>query len=122
MVKTAMTWMSRGNNSEVSLKPSHSTSTIVSIATNHSSLQITTHKPNNKNSLQWSRAAQMVIHRRRKIRYLHITIKKLNETDPTFHAWDASKSIVMVWLVNSMEENISENYMCYLTTKELWML
>ena len=29
-------------------------------------------------------------------------------------------SMVMTWLVNSMEEDISSNYMCYHTAKELW--
>ena len=28
--------------------------------------------------------------------------------------------MVMTWLVNSMEEDISKNYMCYSTAKELW--
>ena len=28
--------------------------------------------------------------------------------------------MVMTWLVNSMEEDISSNYMCYPTAKELW--
>lgn len=26
----------------------------------------------------------------------------------------------MTWLVNSMEEEIGSNYMCYYTAKELW--
>ena len=28
--------------------------------------------------------------------------------------------MVMTWLVNSMEDDISSNHMCYLTAKELW--
>ena len=62
----------------------------------------------------------MVICERGKIGYLHGTIKKPKEIDPTLHAWDASYSIVMAWLLNSMEENIGENYMYYSTAKELW--
>ena len=85
MVKTVMTGMSRGDDSKVSSEPSQSTSTIVPTAIDHSSLQITTHKLNGKNFLQWLRAAQMVIRRHRKIGYLHGTIKKPKETDPTFH-------------------------------------
>ena len=28
--------------------------------------------------------------------------------------------MIMTWLVNSMEEDIGSNYMCYSTAKELW--
>lgn len=40
--------------------------------------------------------------------------------DPAYTTWDAENSMVMTWLVNSMEEEIGANYMCYATTKELW--
>ena len=33
---------------------------------------------------------------------------------------DAENSMVMTWLVNSMEEDISSNYMYCPTTQELW--
>ena len=42
------------------------------------------------------------------------------ETDPAYATWDAENSMVMTWLVNSMEEDISFNYMCYPTAQELW--
>ena len=40
--------------------------------------------------------------------------------DPAHVTWDAENSMVMTWLVNSMEEDISSNYMCYPTAQELW--
>ena len=40
--------------------------------------------------------------------------------DPNYAIWDAENSMVVTWLVNSMEEDISSNYMCYPTTQELW--
>ena len=40
--------------------------------------------------------------------------------DPNYAIWDVENSMVMTWLVNSMEENISSNYMCYPTPQELW--
>ena len=40
--------------------------------------------------------------------------------DPLYTTWDAENSMVMTWLVNSMNEEIGPNYMCYSTTKELW--
>ncbi|RVW87753.1 Cyclin-dependent kinase D-2 [Vitis vinifera] len=40
--------------------------------------------------------------------------------DPNYAIWDAENSMVMTWLVNSMEEDISSNYMCYPIAQELW--
>ena len=42
------------------------------------------------------------------------------EDDPAYVTWDAENSMVMTWLVNSMEEDIRSNYMCYPTAQELW--
>ena len=57
---------------------------------------------------------------RGKMGYLTGEKKTPKEDDPTYAAWDAENSMVMTWLVNSMEEDISSNYMCYPTAKELW--
>lgn len=37
-----------------------------------------------------------------------------------YATWDAENSIVMTWLVNSMDEDISSNYLCYSTATKLW--
>ena len=39
--------------------------------------------------------------------------------DPNYAIWDAENSMVMTWLANSMEEDISSNYMCYPTARAL---
>ncbi|XP_074344455.1 uncharacterized protein LOC141683621 [Apium graveolens] len=62
----------------------------------------------------------MYIHGRGKIGYLTGDKKEPDAKDATYSMWDAENSMVMTWLVNSMEEDISSNYMCYHTAKELW--
>ena len=52
--------------------------------------------------------------------YLTGEKKETAPEDPTYSTWDAENSMVMTWLVNSMEEDLSSNYMCYHTAKELW--
>ncbi|XP_071924652.1 uncharacterized protein [Coffea arabica] len=52
--------------------------------------------------------------------YLTGETKAPISTDPAYATWDAENSMVMTWLVNSMEEDISSNYMCYSTAQELW--
>ena len=57
---------------------------------------------------------------RGKMGYLTNETKALKSTDPAYATWDAEKSMVMTWLVNSMEEDLSSNYMCYSKAQELW--
>ena len=62
----------------------------------------------------------MYIRGRGKIGYLTGETKELEKTDPSYALWDVENSIIMAWLVNAMEEEISVNYICYSTAKELW--
>lgn len=57
---------------------------------------------------------------RGKIEYLTGIKKEPAKDDSIYATWDAESSMVMTWLVNSMDEDISSNYMCYSTAKELW--
>ena len=84
------------------------------------SIQITTIKLNGENFLRWSQSVRMYIRGRGKIGYLTGETKEPAADDATYPTWDAENSMVMTWLVNSMEEDISSNYMCYHTAKELW--
>ncbi|XP_074344461.1 uncharacterized protein LOC141683627 [Apium graveolens] len=62
----------------------------------------------------------MYIRGRGKIGYLTGDKKEPDAKDATYSTWDAENSMVMTWLVNSMEDDISSNHMCYHTAKELW--
>lgn len=83
-------------------------------------VQITTIRLNGDNFLRWSQSVSMYIWGRRKMGYLADDKKAPAEADPAYSTWDAKNSMVMTWLVNSMEEDISSNYMCYPTAQELW--
>ena len=62
----------------------------------------------------------MYIKGRGKIGYLTGNTKEPTKTDHSYATWDVENSMIMAWLVNSMEEEISSNYMCYPTSKALW--
>ena len=83
-------------------------------------VQITSFRPNGSNYLRWSQSIKMYIHGRGKLGYLIGEQPQPDITDPQHAVWDAKNSMVMTWLVNSMEEDISSNYICYSTAKELW--
>ena len=63
---------------------------------------------------------QMYIRGRGKIGYLIGDKKEPKPKDPSYLIWDAENSMLMTWLVSSMEEDSSSNYMCYHIAKELW--
>ncbi|XP_020271826.1 uncharacterized protein LOC109846996 [Asparagus officinalis] len=120
--------MSRGDDSEETLVTANPTpkivpTTVSSSDPNHlnlTSLQITTHKLNGKNFLQWSRSIQMVICRKGKIGYLDRSIVKPDANDPKFQSWDIQNSMVMAWLIHSMEDTIGETYLFYPIAKGIW--
>ena len=85
----------------------------------HSAL-VTTICLNGANYLWWSQSVKMYIHSRGKLGYLTTEQFHLDVTDPKYAVWDAENSTMMTWLVNSMEEDICCNYMCYPIAKELW--
>jgi transposase InsO family protein len=84
------------------------------------SIQITSFRLNGSNYFRWSQSVQMYIRGKGKMGYLTGDRKEPDASDPQHDVWDAENSMVMTWLVNSMEEEISSNYMCYSTAKELW--
>lgn len=86
---------------------------------NHS-IQITTIRLNGDNFLQWSQSVHMYLRERGKIGYITGDTKQPDVNDKTYAIWDAENSMVMTWLVNSMTEEISANYLYYSTAKELW--
>lgn len=62
----------------------------------------------------------MVIRGRGKFGYINGSKVKPVETNPDFQVWDAENSLVMAWLVNSMEPEIGQTFLLYSTVKELW--
>ena len=88
--------------------------------TEHHPLKITNIKLNGVNFLRWSLSVQMNIRDRGKLGYLNGEKIKPAETDAQYAFWDAENSMVMSWLVNSMEEEIAANYLGYSTAKEMW--
>lgn len=62
----------------------------------------------------------MYIQGRGKIGYLTGDTKVPNAKDSSYATWDAENSMVMAWLVNSMDEDITSNYMCCPIANELW--
>lgn len=109
------------DGSETTSDPSQPVSKITPTAPFESTtLQITNHKLNGKNYLQWSRSVPMVTRGKGKLGYLDGSIPKPNTTDSMFPNWDVQNSMVMAWLIHSMEDNIGETYLFHSTAKDVW--
>ena len=97
--------------------------TSAALSGNHNAphtIQITSIKLNGDNFVRWSQSVRMYIRGREKTGYITGDTPAPLQEDPNYAKWDAENSMVMTWLVNSMEEEIGSNYMCYSTAQELW--
>ncbi|XP_040935279.1 uncharacterized protein [Gossypium hirsutum] len=86
----------------------------------NSSLIITNHRLDGKNFLQWSQSVLMVFRGRGKIGYINGQIPRPASTDSGYATWELNNSMVMAWLINSMEGHISRTYLFFKTAKEMW--
>ena len=52
----------------------------------------------------------------------HLTgeIVQPKSDDPIFRTWKIENNMVKSWLINSMTNEIGENFLLYKTTKEMW--
>ncbi|XP_073133787.1 uncharacterized protein [Henckelia pumila] len=86
-----------------------------------SSLHITTHKLDGRNYLQWAQSVKIVICGRGKLGYLTGELPSPDSKDPAAcSTWLVENSIVLAWLINSMEPHISRRYLWFKTAKEVW--
>ena len=83
-------------------------------------LQITTQRLNRQNFLRWSQYVKLFIRGRGKIDYLNGTKQAPKFDDPTYHVWDVENSMILSWLLKSMEPEIDQTNMYLSTTKQLW--
>ena len=83
-------------------------------------LKITTKKLNRHNYLEWSQFAKLFLKSRGKIGYLHGTIELPKQFDPSFESWDAENSMIMSWMLYSMQPEIGKPFLFLSSAKEVW--
>ncbi|KAL5779663.1 hypothetical protein ACOSQ2_010400 [Xanthoceras sorbifolium] len=104
----------RPSNSEIA-----SGSTGGSDNNNHHPL-ITSHKLNGHNYLQFSQSVIMFVCGKGKDDHLTGTAVAPSKEDPTFRTWKSKNNMVMSWLINSMTNEIGENFLLYGTAQQIW--
>nr|GMD39400.1 Retrovirus-related Pol polyprotein from transposon RE1 [Ipomoea batatas] len=85
-----------------------------------SPILITGHKLNGQNYLQWSQFVLLFICGKGKDDYLTGTAAKPETTEPGFRKWKIENSMIMSWLINSMNNDIGEIFLLFETAQEIW--
>ncbi|RVW93485.1 Retrovirus-related Pol polyprotein from transposon RE1 [Vitis vinifera] len=85
-----------------------------------SPILITGHKLNGHNYLQWSQSVLLFICGKGKDEYLTREAVMPETTEPGFRKWKIENSMIMSWLINSMNNDIGENFLLFGTAKDIW--
>ena len=101
--------------SEASSKPNKSNNHI-----DNPTLQITTEKLNGNFFLEWSLSAKLFLRSKKKMGYILGTVKIPKNSDPLYESWDSENSMIMSWLLNSMQSEIGRPYLFLSTAKDIW--
>ncbi|XP_052197933.1 uncharacterized protein LOC127804888 [Diospyros lotus] len=105
------------------IAPSASRSALPSsspISVDHHTLQITQHKLTGTNFREWSQSVMLVMKGKGKMGYLTCGTTQPDADTSEYNTWDAENSIVMAWIINSMEPKIGRTYLFYKIAKEVW--
>ncbi|KAG2716446.1 hypothetical protein I3760_03G126400 [Carya illinoinensis] len=110
-------------SSQVTTKNVKSETTIVNSGTNfstsHSSFHFAVHKLNGKSYLEWAHSVKLAINVRGKLSHLNV-VSKLAADDPNLKTWRSENSLVIAWLINSMELAIGKPHLFLPTAKDVW--
>lgn len=88
--------------------------------TSHMPFQLTSHRLNGKNYLERTQSVKLVIDRHGKLRNLIGETKKPEVGDPKMNSWRLENSLVIAWLINSMEPVIGKSYIFLPMPKDVW--
>ena len=108
------------SSSEATIENVQSETAMNSSADFHSSFQLTIHKLNGKNYLEWAQSVKLAIDGRGKLGHLNGEVSKPVADDPNLKTWRSENSLVIAWLINSMEPAIGKSHLFLPTAKDVW--
>ena len=83
------------------------------------SFPISSHRLNGNNYLLWSSLVFMFVSGKAKDEYLTGEITPPKPKDASYRKWKLENNMVKSWLINSMVNEIGENFLLYETTDEI---
>ena len=73
-----------------------------------------------KNYLKWAQSVKLAIDGRGKLGHLTGEVTQPASNDPSLKKWRSEDSLVIVWLINSMELAIGKPHLFLPTAKDVW--
>ncbi|GAV82288.1 UBN2_3 domain-containing protein, partial [Cephalotus follicularis] len=86
----------------------------------NSNLQLTVHKLNGQNYLEWVQSVKLAIDGRGKLGHLTGEVKHPATNNPNWKTWRSENSLVTAWFINSMEPAIGKPHLFLSTVKDVW--
>ncbi|KAG8483038.1 hypothetical protein CXB51_021961 [Gossypium anomalum] len=124
MVKTTFNRDKRSNNQteEESSTVETTTESTMTQGTeaSHLSFQLTSHKLNGKNYLEWSLSVKLAIDGHGKLGHLTGEVKQPQMGNPKMSKWRSENSMIIAWLINSMEASVGKPFLFLPTVKDVW--
>ncbi|KAK3029863.1 hypothetical protein RJ639_038297 [Escallonia herrerae] len=123
MVKTAMTGRSLDSSETTSSTLGGTLRPTMAHGGDHLSqlsFQLTSHKLTGKNYLEWAQSVKLAIDGRGKLGHLTRDVRQPAAGDPSLSAWRSENSLIIAWLINSMEPTIGKPYLFLPTAKDVW--
>ncbi|CAL1382824.1 unnamed protein product [Linum trigynum] len=68
----------------------------------------------------WSKAVKVVLKTKNKLGFIDGSIVAPNRNDNLFQIWDACNTIVLCWITNSLEKDISRSVLSHDNARALW--
>ena len=72
--------------------------------------------------MEWSHSTKIPLTRKKKFKYVNGTLLLPVATNPTYEVWGIENSFVMSWLLQSIQPEISRNYLLFFTKCDIWMV
>ncbi|XP_030442099.2 uncharacterized protein LOC115664291 [Syzygium oleosum] len=126
MVKTAMTGASR-NTTPLGVMLENNPADLSAQSSNggeqfsqNSNLLLTVHRLNGQNYLEWAQSVKLAIDGRGKLGHLTGEVKEPEKSNPSWKIWRFENSLVIAWLINSMEPTIGKPHLFLPTAKDVW--
>ena len=78
------------------------------------------HKLNMKNYLKWAQSMKLTIDGKGKLRYLTGEVTQPIANDLSLKKWQSENSLVIAWLINSMEPTIGKPHLFLPIANDVW--
>ena len=70
--------------------------------------------------MEWSQSVKLYVQGKGKFGYLSGSTVQPKKSDEAYGTWEAENSMIMSWLVNSMETSLGRSYLFLPTASEIW--